>query len=90
MRWEAPARLHARETVRSSLNDSVYASTDLAKAAPKYRFPKDEWRSEDAYAVRRHELLLDGNSRQNLANVLPDVAGTPSTSWDGPWRSTRT
>ena len=59
--------LHARESVRSSLDDSVYASRDLAKAAPKYRFPNDEWRPEDAYAVVADELMLDGNSRQNLA-----------------------
>ena len=59
--------LHARDTVRSALDDSVYASHDLAKAAPKYRFPDDEWRSDDAFAVVADELLLDGNSRQNLA-----------------------
>ena len=40
MRWEATVTLHARETVRSSLNDSVYASTDLAKAAPEVPLPE--------------------------------------------------
>ncbi len=59
--------LHARETVRSGLDDVVYVSQDTAKAAPKYRFPPNEWRSEDAYAVVADELMLDGNSRQNLA-----------------------
>ena len=59
--------LHARESVRSSLDDSVYSSKDMAKAAPKYRFPTDEWRAEDAFAVVADELMLDGNSRQNLA-----------------------
>ena len=59
--------LHARESVRSSLDDSVYSSQDMAKAAPKYRFPTDEWRAEDAFAVVADELMLDGNSRQNLA-----------------------
>src|SRR3954464_1220262 len=62
-----PMPLHARESVRSSLDDSVYASRDLGKAAPKYRFPNDEWRSGDAYALVADELMLDGNSRQNLA-----------------------
>jgi len=57
--------LHDRESVRSSLDDSVYASRDLGKAAPKYRFPNDEWRSDDAYALVADELMLDGNSRQN-------------------------
>ena len=59
--------LHARESVRSSLDDTVYAGQDLAKAAPKYRFPTDEWRAEDAFSVVADELMLDGNSRQNLA-----------------------
>ncbi len=59
--------LHARESVRSSLEDSVYSSKDMAKAAPKYRFPTEEWRADDAFAVVADELMLDGNSRQNLA-----------------------
>src|SRR3954451_24357777 len=59
--------LHARESVRTELDDSVYASHDLSKAAPKYRFPEDEWRADDAYALVADELMLDGNSRQNLA-----------------------
>ena len=59
--------LHARDEVRAALDDSVYASQDLAKAAPKYRFPQAEWRSEDAFAVVADELMLDGNARQNLA-----------------------
>jgi glutamate decarboxylase len=59
--------LHDRDSVRTSIDDSVYASADLAKAAPKYRFPNAEWRSEDAFSVVADELLLDGNSRQNLA-----------------------
>ena len=64
---EEPMTLHARESVRSSLDDSVYSSKDISKAAPKYRFPSDEWRPEDAFAVVSDELMLDGNARQNLA-----------------------
>ena len=59
--------LHDRESIRSSLEDSVYAGGDLAKAAPKYRFPTAEWRPDDALALVADELLLDGNARQNLA-----------------------
>ena len=76
--------LHARESVRSSLDDSVYASQDMAKAAPKYRFPTEEWRAEDAFAVVADELMLDGNSRQNLATFCQtweEPAGPPA---DGP------
>jgi glutamate decarboxylase len=59
--------LHDRESIGASLDESVYAAGELAKAAPKYRFPQDEWRAEDAYALVADELMLDGNSRQNLA-----------------------
>ena len=59
--------LHSRDAVRPALDESVYASGDLRKAAPKYRFPDAEWRSDDAFAVVADELMLDGNSRQNLA-----------------------
>ena len=34
--------LHARHAVPASLDESVYASQDLAKAAPRYRFPEAE------------------------------------------------
>ena len=33
--------LHARDAVRPALDESVYASGDLRKAAPKYRSRKD-------------------------------------------------
>jgi glutamate decarboxylase len=59
--------LHDRNSIREQLDDSVYAGQDLAKAMPKYRFPNDEIRAEDAFQVVSDELMLDGNSRQNLA-----------------------
>jgi glutamate decarboxylase len=59
--------LHARHPVPASLDESVYASQDLAKAAPRYRFPEAESRPDDAYALVADELMLDGNARQNLA-----------------------
>ena len=68
-------RCHDRETVRSSLDDSVYAGQDLAKAAPKYRFPNDEWRSEDAYAVVADELHARRQLAPEPGDVLPDVGG---------------
>jgi glutamate decarboxylase len=59
--------LHNRESIRDQLNDSVFACNDLSRAAPKYRFPADEWRPIDAVQVVRDQIMLDGNSRQNLA-----------------------
>ena len=59
--------LHSRDSVRSELMDTVYSGQDLAKAAPKYRFPKTEMRPDDVYQLVSDELMLDGNARQNLA-----------------------
>lgn len=59
--------LHHRETVRGSLLDDVYASADLSVSMPKYKFPTKEHEPRDAYSVVHDELMLDGNSRQNLA-----------------------
>jgi glutamate decarboxylase len=59
--------LHDRDSVRDELDDSVFAGQDLNKAVPKYRFPKRETRADDAFQIVSDELMLDGNSRQNLA-----------------------
>jgi glutamate decarboxylase len=59
--------LHTKDEVRENLDDDVYASTDLAVAMPKYRVPDDEHSAQHVYQVIHDELLLDGNSRQNLA-----------------------
>jgi glutamate decarboxylase len=59
--------LHGKDEVRDRLDDDVYASPDLSVPMPKFRIPEDEHLPEHAYAVVHDELLLDGNSRQNLA-----------------------
>ena len=59
--------LHDKNSVRENLLDEVYASVDLSVSMPKYRFPQREQDPRHAYAVVHDELMLDGNSRQNLA-----------------------
>jgi glutamate decarboxylase len=59
--------LHHRASTREELLDSVYAGPDLSQEVPKYRFPADSMRPEDVYQLLSDELMLDGNSRQNLA-----------------------
>ncbi len=59
--------LHDKDSVRDNLLDDVYASADLAVSMPKYRFPESQQNPRHAYAVVHDELMLDGNSRQNLA-----------------------
>ena len=53
---------------RHGVDDDVYASTDLSVPVPKYRIPAVERASRNAYQLIADELMLDGNSRQNLAD----------------------
>jgi glutamate decarboxylase len=59
--------LHRKDSVRDQLDDEVFASTDLARGLPKYRFPERECEARHVFQLVHDELLLDGNSRQNLA-----------------------
>ena len=70
--------LHDRDSVRDQLEDDVYASADLSANIPKYKFPAQEHEAGHAYSLVHDELMLDGNSRQNLATfcqtwVEPEV-----------------
>jgi glutamate decarboxylase len=70
--------LHSRDTVRAALDDDVFASVDLSVSMPKYRMPEAEHDPRHAFQVVADELMLDGNSRQNLATfcqtwVEPEV-----------------
>lgn len=47
--------------------DDVYASSDLSQSLPKQKFPLKEKTPQNIFNAIRDELLLDGNSRQNLA-----------------------
>ncbi|MFD1198085.1 glutamate decarboxylase [Brucella gallinifaecis] len=47
--------------------DDVYASLELSASLPKTKFPDDERDPRNVFAAVRDELMLDGNSRQNLA-----------------------
>ena len=59
--------LHEKDSVRANLLDDLYASSDLSVRMPKYRFPEDEHEPRHVYQAVHDELMLDGNSRQNLA-----------------------
>ena len=70
--------LHSKDAVRDGLEDDVFVSSDLSVAMPKYRIPEHEHDPRHAYQVVADELMLDGNSRQNLATfcqtwVEPEV-----------------
>jgi glutamate decarboxylase len=55
------------EDLRSELLDDMYASWDLSNVMPKYKMPERQHHPRHAFAVVKDELMLDGNSRQNLA-----------------------
>lgn len=45
----------------------IYRSFDLSQSLPKIQFPTKESAPRNVFSVVRDELMLDGNSRQNLA-----------------------
>jgi glutamate decarboxylase len=59
--------LHEKNAVRDDLLDEVFASSDLSVVVPKYKMPEQEQDPRHAYQIVVDELMLDGNSRQNLA-----------------------
>ena len=70
--------LHSKDSIREMIDDDIYASSDLSVCLPKYKFPKVEHESRHVYQAVHDELMLDGNSRQNLATfcqtwVEPEV-----------------
>jgi glutamate decarboxylase len=58
--------LHERDALRQAA-DPVFGGRAVADALPKYTFPPSETRPEAAFQLVSDEMLLDGNSRQNLA-----------------------
>jgi glutamate decarboxylase len=70
--------LHSRDNDRDNAHEDVYASTDLGVVMPQHEIPRQEHSASHAYSVVHDELMLDGNSRMNLATfcqtwVEPEV-----------------
>jgi len=59
--------LHSKDDIRHKMDDEIYGSLELSECLPKYKFPTEEQNPRQVYAAVHDELLLDGNSRQNLA-----------------------
>ncbi len=53
--------------INEQINDDIYASDELSQSLPKFDFPQSEKNPKRVYQVIKDELMLDGNSRQNLA-----------------------
>ena len=59
--------LHYRDDILDNLVDDIYSSSDLSVSMPKYKMPEKPQEPRTAYQIVHDELMLDGNSRQNLA-----------------------
>ena len=69
--------IHSKEEI-PNLDEQVFGTSFLPHPLPKYKFPKQETDPSAAYQLVHDELLLDGNSRQNVATfcqtwVEPEV-----------------
>src|SRR5215472_12495502 len=70
--------VYSKEDISSNLDAQVSGSSFLPHPLPRSKFPKEETDPTAAYQLVHDELLLDGNSRQNLATfcqtwVEPEV-----------------
>src|SRR3984957_93299 len=70
--------IYSKEDIFSNLDEQVFGPIFLPNPLPKYMFPRQETDPNAAYQLVHDELLLDGNSRQNLATfcqtwVEPEV-----------------
>src|SRR3984893_2717496 len=70
--------LRSKKDTSPEPTNGVLLSSFLSKPAPKYKFPEQQVPPSAAYQLVHDELLLDGNSRQNLASfcqtwVEPEV-----------------
>jgi glutamate decarboxylase len=59
--------IHSKEEIFSNRDDEVFGTGFLPHPLPKYKLPKHESDPTAAYQLVHDELLLDGNSRQNVA-----------------------
>jgi len=66
--------LHDTSKTSEFPDEAVYASADLSVEMPKYKMPEHEHSARHAYQVVHDELMLDGNSRQNLATFCQTFA----------------
>ena len=59
--------LHEKEKLMARMDEDIYTSADLRISVPKFKIPAKESNSDDVYSIIHDELMIDGNSRLNLA-----------------------
>jgi glutamate decarboxylase len=64
-------KVHARDVSESDETlTPVYSRVILGSPVPRYAMPAEEMLPQTAYQLVHDELILDGNSRQNLATFV--------------------
>ncbi len=56
-----------KKAAEAEAHSPIYAAADPSQKVPKYRIPDGEWEPRLAHALIRDELMVEGNSRLNLA-----------------------
>jgi glutamate decarboxylase len=59
--------IYSKDEIFPNVDEQVFGSSFLSHPMPKYKFPRRETDPNAAYQLVHDQLLLDGNSRQNLA-----------------------
>ncbi len=59
--------LHEKKSIKNNTDDDIYSCLDLSTGLPKYKIPEQEHTPRNIYQLVHDELMMDGNSRQNLA-----------------------
>ena len=59
--------ISSKEDIFPHRDEQIFGSNFLPEPLPRYKFPRKETEPKAAYQLVHDELLLDGNSRQNLA-----------------------
>jgi glutamate decarboxylase len=59
--------IYSKQDILQNIDDRTFGTSFLPRPIPKYKFPRRETEPAAAYQLVHDELLLDGNSRQNLA-----------------------
>src|SRR5271166_1091547 len=67
MPQEGNMALHSKRKISSDRDARIFGSGFLPNPLPKYKVPMEETDPAAAYQLVHDELLLDGNSRQNVA-----------------------
>lgn len=62
--------LHSKKTIKYNFKDQTYGSENTLNTLPKFKIPQNEMKPQDAYTFISNELILDGNSSQNLATFV--------------------